>query len=35
VFEIVKMLDICVVEPKTKLEVIRSNIIGTIKEKNN
>ena len=34
IFEIVSHLKICVNEPRTKLETIRSVILGTIKEKN-
>lgn len=34
IFEIVSHLKICVNEPKTKLETIRSVILGTIKQKN-
>lgn len=35
IFEVVSHLKICVNEPKTKLETIRSVILGTIKEKSN
>ena len=34
IFQIVSHLKICVNEPRTKLETIRSVILGTIKEKN-
>lgn len=34
IFQIISQLKICVNEPKTKLEVIRSTILGAIKEKN-